>query len=291
MSTPSRPPEPVAAVAAPVADPMVPTRARVVRRRRELADTWTLAIEPEDPDVLRFGPGQFNMLYAPGVGEVAISVSGDPAAPDHLIHTIRDVGKVSHALTRLRPGASLGVRGPFGSMWPVEAAAGQDVVVVAGGLGLAPLRPAIYRLLAERERFGRIALLYGTRGPADILYAREIERWRRRLDVQIEITVDHAGEDWHGHIGVVTHLIPRVVLDPGHTVALVCGPEIMMRFAALALRDAGLADAAVHLSMERNMKCALGHCGRCQFGPMLVCRDGPVVSYDRIAGLLAVKEL
>ena len=168
-----------------VADPMVPTAARVLRRRRELADTWTLAIEPEHPGVLRFGPGQFNMLYAPGIGEVAISVSGDPAAPAQLIHTIRDVGKVSHALTRLRPGARLGVRGPFGSTWPVEAAAGQDVVLVAGGLGLAPLRPAIYRLLAERERFGRIALLYGTRGPAEILYPREIERWWRRLDVQL----------------------------------------------------------------------------------------------------------
>jgi NAD(P)H-flavin reductase len=274
-----------------VADPMVPTRARVLRRRRELADTWTLEIEPEDPGVLRFGPGQFNMLYALGIGEVAISVSGDPASPDHLIHTIRDVGKVSHALTRLRPGASLGVRGPFGSLWPVEAAAGQDVVVIAGGLGLAPLRPAIYRLLAERERFGRIALLYGTRSPAEILYPRELERWRRRLDVQLEVTVDHAGEDWRGHIGVVPQLIPRAFFDPAQTVALLCGPEIMMRVAALELRDAGVAEDAIHLSMERNMKCALGHCGRCQFGPMLVCRDGPVVSYDRIAGLLAVKEL
>jgi NAD(P)H-flavin reductase len=274
-----------------VADPMVPTRARVLRRRRELADTWTLEIEPEDSGVLRFGPGQFNMLYALGIGEVAISVSGDPAAPDHLIHTIRDVGKVSHALTRLRPGASLGVRGPFGSLWPVEAAAGQDVVVIAGGLGLAPLRPAIYRLLAERERFGEIALLYGTRSPAEILYPGELERWRRRLDVQLEVTVDHAGEDWRGHIGVVTHLIPRASFDPAQTVAFLCGPEIMMRFAALALRDAGVPDPAIHLSMERNMKCALGHCGRCQFGPMLVCRDGPVVSYDRIARLLQVKEL
>ena len=273
------------------ADPMVPTQARVLRRRRELADTWTLEIEPEDRGVLRFGPGQFNMLYAPGIGEVAISVSGDPAVPDHLVHTIRDVGKVSHALTQLRPGASLGVRGPFGSVWPVDAAAGLDVVVVAGGLGLAPLRPAIYRLLAERERFGRIVLLYGTRSPAEILYVRELEHWRRRLDVQLEVTVDHAGEDWHGHIGVATHLIPRAAFDPEQTVAFVCGPEIMMRFAALELRDAGVADDAIHLSMERNMKCALGHCGRCQFGPTLVCRDGPVVSYARIAGLLAVKEL
>jgi NAD(P)H-flavin reductase len=273
------------------AEPMVPTPARVLRRRRELADTWTLAIEPADPSLLRFGPGQFNMLYVAGVGEVAISVSGDPAAGDQLIHTIRDVGAVSHALTRLRPGASLGIRGPFGSEWPVEPALGHDVLVVAGGLGLAPLRPALYRLLAERERFGRVALLYGTRSPADILYPRELERWRGRLDVELEVTVDHAGEDWRGHVGVVTKLIPRASFDPAQTVAFVCGPEIMMRFAALALHDAGVPDAAIHLSLERNMKCALGHCGRCQFGPMLVCRDGPVVSYDRIAHLLAVKEL
>lgn len=273
------------------ADPMVPSMARVLRRRRELADTWTLELEAADPALLGFGPGQFNMLYLPGVGEVAISVSGDPAGARHLVHTIRAVGKVSDALTRLQPGAQLGVRGPFGSRWPVEGAAGQDVLVVAGGLGLAPLRPAIHRLLAERARFGRIALLYGTRSPADILYPRELERWRKRLDLQLEVTVDHAGTDWHGHIGVVTKLIPRAAFDPGQTVALVCGPEIMMRFAALALHDAGVPDAAIHLSMERNMKCALGHCGRCQFGPLLVCRDGPVVSYERIGHLLAVKEL
>jgi NAD(P)H-flavin reductase len=270
---------------------MVPSKARILRQRRELADTWTLAIEPEDEALLRFAPGQFNMLYVAGVGEVAISVSGDPAAAEHLIHTIRDVGKVSHALTRLRPGDSLGVRGPFGSEWPVPAAVGHDVLVVAGGLGLAPLRPALYRLLAERERFGQIALLYGTRSPADILYRSELEHWRGRLDVQLEVTVDHAGEDWRGHVGVVTKLIPHALFDAEHTVAFVCGPEIMMRFAALALHDAGVPDADIHLSMERNMKCALGHCGRCQFGPMLVCRDGPVVSYDRIAHLLAVKEL
>jgi NAD(P)H-flavin reductase len=273
------------------ADPMVPSMARVLRRHRELADTWTLELEAADPALLDFGPGQFNMLYLPGVGEVAISVSGDPAGARSLIHTIRAVGKVSGALTRLQPGEQLGVRGPFGSRWPVEGAAGQDVLVVAGGLGLAPLRPAIHRLLAERARFGRIALLYGTRSPADILYPREHERWRKRLDLQLEVTVDHAGTDWHGHIGVVTKLIPRAAFDPGQTVALVCGPEIMMRFAALALHDAGVPDAAIHLSMERNMKCALGHCGRCQFGPLLVCRDGPVVSYERIGHLLAVKEL
>ncbi len=278
--------EPVA-----VGDPMLPKVAEVVARRRELADTWTIELVTEAQGLLAFRPGQFNMLYAFGVGEAAISVSGDPAGADRLIHTIRDVGKVSAALAGLKPGARLGVRGPFGSAWPVEAAVGQDVVVMAGGLGLAPLRPALYRLLAERQRFGRIALLYGTRSPSDILYAKELARWRAQLDLQLEVTVDHAGTDWHGHVGVVTSLLPRVVFDPARTVALLCGPEVMMRFGALALQDLGVAPGAIHLSLERHMKCALGHCGRCQFGSQFVCKDGPVASFAKVGRLLTIKEL
>lgn len=272
-------------------DPMVPTLARVRRRRRELHDTWTLELEPEDEALLAFRAGQFNMLYAFGIGEIAISISGDPARPAPLVHTIREVGKVSAALARLGPGDVVGVRGPFGSDWPVEQAAGHDVVVIAGGLGLAPLRPALYRLFAERARFGRIVLLYGTRSPTDILYPRELERWRQRLDIQLEVTVDHAGTDWHGHVGVVTGLIPHATFDPQQTVAFVCGPEIMMRFGAMALRDAGVAENAIHLSMERNMKCAIGHCGHCQLGPTFVCKDGPVFPFDRMRPLMAFKEL
>lgn len=272
-------------------DPMVPTLARVRRRRRELHDTWTLELEPENEALLAFRAGQFNMLYAFGIGEIAISISGDPARPAPLVHTIREVGKVSAALARLGPGDVVGVRGPFGSDWPVEQAAGHDVVVIAGGLGLAPLRPALYRLFAERARFGRIVLLYGTRSPTDILYPRELERWRQRLDIQLEVTVDHAGTDWHGHVGVVTGLIPHATFDPQQTVAFVCGPEIMMRFGAMALRDAGVAENAIHLSMERNMKCAIGHCGHCQLGPTFVCKDGPVFPFDRMRPLMAFKEL
>ncbi len=175
--------------------------------------------------------------------------------------------------------------------WPIAEAAGRDVVVVAGGLGLAPLRPALYRLLAERERYGTICLLYGTRSPDEILFRRELEQWRRRLDIDIEVTVDHATGDWRGHVGVVTALIPRAAFDPLHAIALVCGPEVMMRFAVAALGDAGVTDDAIHLSMERNMKCAIGLCGHCQFGTVFVCRDGPVFRYDRIRTLLATKEI
>jgi NAD(P)H-flavin reductase len=214
-----------------------------------------------------------------------------PQRPGPLIHTIRAVGPVSGALTRLRPGAAIGLRGPFGVGWPMAEAEGRDVVVVAGGLGLAPLRPALYHLLANRGRFGRILLLYGTRSPEDILFRRELEAWRRRLDIGIEVTVDRAFSDWRGHVGVVTMLIPRAAFDSPNAIALVCGPEVMMRFAVAALRDAGIEDDSIYLSLERNMKCAIGLCGHCQLGPTFVCRDGPVFRHDRLRGLLAVKEL
>ena len=274
-----------------IADPMLPSLATVVERRRELSDVWTLDLEVEDPAVLAFKPGQFNMLYALGVGEAAISVSGDPDGATRLIHTIRDVGKVSHALSHAEPGTQLGVRGPFGTAWPVEKAYGKDVVVLAGGLGLAPLRPAIYHLLANRERYGRLAILYGARGPEDLLFEDQLAEWRGHLDVQLEVTVDHADTRWRGNVGVVTGLIRRADFDPDETEAFVCGPEIMMRFCAEALYDAGVAGDAVHLSMERHMKCAIGHCGRCQYGPYLICRDGAVFAYDKLRDLLTMKEL
>ncbi len=231
------------------------------------------------------------MLTAFGIGEVPISLSGDPGEPGRLVHTIRTVGPVSSALVRLEPGEPLGLRGPFGAGWPMAETMGRDVVIVAGGLGLAPLRPVLYRLFAERARYGRMVLLYGTRSPTEILFHRELERWRRRFDIAIEVTVDHATADWRGHVGVVTKLVPRAEFDPPHTLALVCGPEIMMRFAIAALRDAGLPDEAIYLSMERNMKCAVGFCGHCQFGTVFICRDGPVFRYDRVRNLLALKEI
>lgn len=270
---------------------MLPRVARITRRRRDGPDIWTIEIEPEERGSAVFAPGQFNMVTAFGVGEVPISMSGDAADPNRLVHTIRAVGPVSTALARLGPGEPVGLRGPFGTGWPMAELAGRDVVIVAGGLGLAPLRPALYRLLAERARYGQIVLLCGARSPGDIPFRRELESWRRRLDIDIEVTVDHAAVDWHGHVGVVTTLIPRAAFDPLHATALVCGPEIMMRFAIAALGDAGLADDAIYLSMERNMKCAVGFCGHCQFGTVFVCRDGPVFRYDRIKGLLAMKEI
>ena len=267
----------------------VPQPLRVARVRRESADVATLDLAPASPFL--FAAGQFNMLYVFGLGEVAISISGDPEATDRIVHTVRAVGAVSGALMRLRRNVVIGVRGPYGSAWPVAETRGSDVVIVAGGVGLAPLRPAIYRVLARRRDYGRVVLLYGARGPGNILYQRELEEWRRRLDVDVEVTLDHAGADWHGNVGVVPALIPRMSLDPQHAVALVCGPEIMMRFTIAALRDRGIAADRIYLSMERHMKCAVRLCGRCQFGPHFVCRDGPVFRYDRIAPMFGVREI
>ncbi len=271
-------------------DPMVPAVARVTGARRELSDVWTLDIDP-GAEGFAFAPGQFNMLYAFGVGEAAISISGDPAKPERLIHTIRTVGKVSEALARLKKGDTLGIRGPYGEGWPVEAAEGSDVVVVAGGLGLAPLRPSLYRLLAERERYGKIILMIGAREPDGILYRRELEQWRTRLDVEVLVTVDHADATWRGNVGVVTTLIGRAAFDPSNTLAMVCGPEIMMRYAASGLEDAGVPPDAIYVSMERNMKCAIGHCGHCQLSADFVCKDGPVATWARLGRLFRLREI
>lgn len=282
-----RPEQPGASAAA---DVMVPRVARVRHSRLDGPDTWTLDLDDESFSAGSFVPGQFNMMTAFGVGEVPISMSSDPSKPD-LMHTVRAVGAVSAALTRLKPGDVLGLRGPFGVGWPVEEMAGRDVVIVAGGVGLAPLRSLIYHLINEREHYGDIAILYGTRSPEDILYWRELDEWRSRSNLEVDITVDHATTPWHGHVGVVTTLIPHATFDPLNTIALVCGPEVMMRFAVAALQDAGVADEAIYLSMERSMKCAVGFCGHCQLGPVFVCRDGPVFRYDRVRALLPLKEL
>jgi NAD(P)H-flavin reductase len=260
--------------------------------RQELADTFTMSLTPEDAgDPCTFGPGQFNMLYVAGVGEVPISISGDPARRGSFVHTTRAVGTVTRAMRQLKRGDWIGLRGPFGNRWPVDAALERDVLIVAGGIGLAPLRPAMYHLLAHRARYRKVILLYGTRTPADLLFRKELERWRASFDLEVHVTVDRASGTWRGNVGVVTKLIGKVPLDPGGTVALVCGPEVMMRFTAMDLLQRGVPADRIHLSVERNMKCAIGLCGHCQWGPVFVCRDGPVFPYDRIKDLLSAWEV
>ena len=275
----------------PPVDPFVPELYRVSGVCREFADTVTLELKPSSGTRPSFAPGQFNMLYVFGVGEVPISMSAGAASDGVFVHTVRVAGAVSRAIAKLEPGATIGVRGPYGTSWPMREAEGADLVIIAGGLGLAPLRPAIRDILANRRRYGRVVLLVGSRNPKDLLFRAELEEWRRRLDVDIEVTVDHADADWRGNVGVVPSLISRARFDPQEAIALVCGPEVMMRFTVSALRDAGIASDRIYLSMERNMKCAIGLCGHCQFGPAFVCKDGPVMRYDKIADILAVREL
>lgn len=269
-------------------DPMLPQLYRVRRSRRETADTFSLELIPaDDSEMPPFAPGQFNMLYVFGVGEIPISISGDPMRRNPLIHTTRAVGTVTRAMSALKAGDLLGVRGPFGTAWPVDALQGRDVVLVAGGIGLAPLRPAMYKLLAEREKYGNVVLLYGARTPADVLYRKELEQWRAHFDLDVFVTVDRATGAWRGSVGVVTKLIARAPFDPGNTVALVCGPEVMMRFTTIELEKRGVKTDHIYLSLERNMKCAIGLCGHCQFGPYFVCKDGPVFRYDQVQSLIA----
>jgi NAD(P)H-flavin reductase len=208
-----------------------------------------------------------------------------------VLHTIRDVGAVTHALCALRPGERAGVRGPYGTHWPVDAAAGGDLVIVAGGIGLPPLRPALYQALAERDRFGRIVLLYGARTPDDLLFPGELAAWRARFDLDVDVTVDAAAPGWRGNVGVVPGLLDHAAFDPGKTTAFAVGPEIMMRFTVRALLDAGVAGDRVYLSAERNMQCGVALCGHCQLGPLIICRDGPVLRYPAVAPWLGIREL
>lgn len=274
------------------ADPMLPVPYRIRRKRREIHDTVTLDLEPADGGAcVPCEPGQFNMLYVFGVGEAPISASGDPANQEFVRHTIRAVGAVTRPMAELKRSDVLGLRGPFGTSWPIAAAAGRDIVVVAGGLGLAPLRPALYRLLAERKRYGRVVLLYGARGPQEILFRAELDRWRKKADLNVHVTVDRATPEWKGHVGVVTTLMSRAGVDPTTALVMICGPEVMMRFSAMELQRRGITPERIYVSMERNMKCAVGFCGHCQFGAAFVCKDGPIFRFDRVARLFATPEV
>jgi|SRR5579884_2578175 len=273
-------------------NPMLPELFRVRRLISETADTATFVLDPADGgEGEAFRPGQFNMIYVFGMGESAISISGDSADPSTLTHTVRAVGSVTKPMLRLRRGDLVGIRGPFGNSWPVDDAVGRDLIIVAGGIGLAPLRPVIYHVLRHRDRFARVSLLYGARTPGDLLYKRELPAWRGRFDLDVRVTVDAAGSDWRGRVGVVTTLMQGMNVDPDDAVAMICGPEIMMRFAALELSRLGVGEDRMFISMERNMQCGLGLCGHCQFGPSFICRDGPVFRYDALAPLLAVREV
>jgi len=231
------------------------------------------------------------MLYLPGVGEAAISLSGDPGDPQAWIHTVRVAGNVTRTLADSRPGDTLGLRGPFGSGWPVNELRGGDLIIVAGGLGLAPLRPLIYHVIRNRCQFGAVILIIGARTPESLLYADEYEDWRRG-DVSVQVTVDRATDQWCGNVGAVTTTLERLVLDNARSTALVtCGPEIMMKYVAHSGLRRGILADRIWVSMERNMQCAVGLCGHCQWGAAFVCKDGPVLRYDQVQSYFPVEAL
>lgn len=275
-----------------VSDPMVPRVYRVLRTRWNTEDTFSLELIPkEGGDIPAFEPGQFNMVYIYGVGEIPISISGDPARRDILVHTTRAVGTVTRAMSRLKVEDTLGVRGPFGTSWPVERGRSKDIVIVAGGIGLAPLRPAMYRILSNREHYGRVVLLYGARTPADVLYRKELEQWRSQFDLDVFVTVDRATGNWRGSVGLVTQLIGRAPFDPSNSMAIVCGPEVMMRFTTMELMKRGINGNNIYVSLERNMKCGIGLCGHCQIASVFVCKDGPVFQHSQVEHLLTKWEV
>jgi NAD(P)H-flavin reductase len=259
---------------------------------KETPDTFDLTLQPENgADGTPFRPGQFSMLWVFGVGELPISISGDPTESGQLAYTVRSVGQATNALVSRKVGDGIGVRGPFGTGWPVEAARGRDVILVGGGIGLAPLRPVIYEVLKNRKEYGRLVVLYGARSPRDVLYRRELVAWARNHETQVLTTVDYGGLSWRGHVGVVTTLFKYARLQPARSVAMICGPEIMMRFVTRELEAQGLNRNDIYVSMERNMKCAVGFCGHCQYGPHFICKDGPVFPYEQIRPLLEKYEL
>lgn len=265
-------------------NPMMPIPYHVQEKIIENGDTVTLKIQPCSPaDTCTIAPGQFNMLYLFGIGEIPISVSKVSEDDATLWHTIRSVGTVSKGFLTLQPGDMIGLRGGFGIGWPMAQCIGRDVLLIAGGIGLAPLRPTIHTLLKHRERYGQVTVVYGARSPEDQIFLDEIAQWSNASNIRFLSTVDHANTQWHGNVGVVTHLLAQHSCTPEKTIAMICGPEIMMHFSILALERLGITSEQIFVSMERNMKCAVGHCGHCQWGGDFMCKDGPVFAFSNIA--------
>lgn len=273
-------------------DPMIPQLYKISSHNDETEDTFTIQLHPVDNDTnFEFKPGQFCMLHAFGIGESAISISGDPKIKNVITHTIKKLGSVTKILEALNLGATIGVRGPFGEPWPIQESVAKNVVIAAGGIGLAPLRPVIYHIQANRDKFKKVWLFYGARSSKDLIYEAEIAEWRQRGDIDIHMTVDKGTLLWRGSVGTVTSLIEKIGVEANNTVAMVCGPEIMIYFTVLCLEKMGLSKEAIYVSMERNMQCGIGYCGHCMCGAKFICKDGPVLKYTDAEQLLKVKEL
>jgi NAD(P)H-flavin reductase len=250
---------------------------------------WLKFIEPSIQKSYTFRPGQFNMVYVAGVGEAAISICSDPENPSSIGHSIRFVGNVTRAVSRLKVGDVLGLRGPFGTYWPMDELIGKDVFIATGGIGLPPLRPAIYHILHNRDKFGKVTLLYGARSPDQLMYTEEYDTWRK-AGIDIQLTVDHGDQSWTGSVGVVPMWFYQFRIDPHKTAILTCGPEIMIRFVIYEALARRIHPDSIHVSLERNMKCGQGSCGHCQVGPYFICKDGPVFRFDALQPYFNVEE-
>lgn len=257
---------------------LTPIPATIKKIVTETPDTKTFYLEIDGKLQEKPRPGQFTEIYVPGVGEVPVSIC-DCGDGKVIVQTIRSIGMVTEYLFKLKEGDKIGIRGPYGKGWPMEKLQGKDILIVSGGIGLAPLRGVIMEVMKNRKRYGKFTLLYGSRTPDLLLYRYEFESYRAIPNSEFLVTVDHPDEKWRGNVGVVTTLISKAKIEPENTIALTCGPEIMMKFTVKALQEAGFRDNQVYLSLERRMKCGIGLCGHCQLGPYFVCKHGPVFPY------------
>lgn len=264
-------------------NPYLPAQAIIKEKLVESPSIFTLRLAFEDDEVAyQFAPGQFNMISMAGVGEIAISIVSDPKFSHYYDHTIRIVGRVTTAMSQLKTGDSVGIRGPFGRGWPMEKMKGRDVVVVTGGIGCAPTVSAINYIFKRRDDFGRLSVLQGVKHSDDLFFEKRFARWRSFPDTQVLLAADVVGHSPHQwHQGFVTELLDKIALGP-NTTAILCGPEIMMKNAIKRLIAAGVDQEQCYLTMERSMHCGIGHCGHCQLGPVFICKDGPVFSYPDI---------
>lgn len=273
-------------------NPMIPKWAEIIKIEDEAPQVktfWLKFVDQEVQETYTFRAGQFNKLTVPGYGEAAISISSDVTEPELVGHTIRMAGNVTNAINRVQVGGVIGVRGPFGSHWPIETMKGKNVYIAAGGIGLPPLRPVIYHIMKNREDFGEVVLLYGARTPKDLQFQDEYETWRE-AGIQVMITVDQADEHWTGQVGVVPMLFYRLRMDPENSIALTCGPEIMIHFVVYEAIARRIPKDQIFVSLEKNMACGFGSCGHCQLGPYFVCKDGPVFSYEQVGPYLEVED-
>lgn len=266
-------------------NPNLPHEAEVIANVRETSTIFTLHLRFTDPNIQEqydFKPGQFNMLYLYGVGEVAISIVSDPIHKADYQHTIRAVGHVTKGLEKLKKGDRLGLRGPFGRGWPLEAAEHKNVVVITGGLGCAPVVSVINYILHRRDLYGNLKILQGIKHSDDFIFKKRYAEWRHHRNVEVYIAADVSGKAWPFHTGFITDFISTLEYDPEKTVVMMCGPEGMIHIAVRSLLTKGIPSVSIFLNMERNMKCALGHCGHCQYGGAFVCKDGPVFSLPEV---------